>query len=108
MHTPMSDAVALDTGQAGVLSEHRAMQITFKLYASLTDYLPAEQRVGNRMPLEIVPGSTIAQVIEPFSLPMSLVHLVLINGVFVPPGERATRTSSDGDVLAIWPPIAGG
>lgn len=108
MHTPMSDAVALDAGQAGALNEHRAMQITFKLYASLTDYLPAERRVGNRMPLEIVPGSTIAQVIEPFSLPMSLVHLVLINGVFVPPGERATRTLSDGDVLAIWPPIAGG
>ncbi|ACB34086.1 thiamineS protein [Leptothrix cholodnii SP-6] len=84
------------------------MQITFKLYASLTDYLPAERRLGNRMPLEVAPGSTIAQVIEPFSLPMSLVHLVLINGVFVPPGERATRTLVEGDVLAIWPPIAGG
>jgi sulfur carrier protein ThiS len=84
------------------------MQITFKLYASLTDYLPAERRTGNLMPLEVAPESTIAQIIEPFSLPMKLVHLVLINGVFVPPGERATRTLSEGDVLAIWPPIAGG
>jgi len=100
--------VALDARRSGVLSEHRPMQITFKLYASLTDYLPAERRLGNRMPLEVAPGSTIAQVIEPFSLPMSLVHLVLINGVFVPPGERATRTLVEGDVLAIWPPIAGG
>ena len=108
MNTPMSDAVALDARRSGVLSEHRPMQITFKLYASLTDYLPAERRLGNRMPLEVAPGSTIAQVIEPFSLPMSLVHLVLINGVFVPPGERATRTLVEGDVLAIWPPIAGG
>jgi sulfur carrier protein ThiS len=84
------------------------MQITFKLYASLADYLPAERRTGNQMPLDVAPGSTIAQVIEPFSLPMKLVHLVLINGVFVPPGERATRTLTEGDVLAIWPPIAGG
>ena len=28
--------------------------------------------------------------------------------VFVAPAERATRTLVDGDVLAIWPPIAGG
>jgi sulfur carrier protein ThiS len=108
MNTRMSEAATLDAAQAGVLSEHRAMKITFKLYASLTDYLPADRRVGNRMPLDVAPESTIAQIIEPFSLPMSLVHLVLINGVFVPPGERATRTLSDGDVLAIWPPIAGG
>ena len=84
------------------------MQITFKLYASLTEFLPADRRIGNQMPLEVAPESTIAQVIEPFALPMKLVHLVLINGVFVPPGERATRTLVEGDVLAIWPPIAGG
>ena len=53
-------------------------------------------------------NSTILQTIEPFGLPMKLVHLVLVNGVFVPPEERATRQLADGDVLAIWPPIAGG
>jgi sulfur carrier protein ThiS len=84
------------------------MQITFKLYASLTDYLPAEHRVGNLMPLDVAPESTIAMVIAPFNLPMKLVHLVLINGVFVPPEQRATRKLVEGDVLAIWPPIAGG
>jgi len=36
------------------------------------------------------------------------VHLVLINGSYVAPEDRATRTLVDGDVLAIWPPIAGG
>jgi sulfur carrier protein ThiS len=84
------------------------MQITFKLYAGLTQYLPAEQRTSNRMTLEVAPGANIAQIIEPFQLPMKLVHLVLVNGHFVPPAERATRTLQDGDVLAIWPPIAGG
>ena len=84
------------------------MQITFKLYASLTDYLPAAHRVGNQMPLAIADGATIAQTIEPFGLPMKLVHLVLVNGSFVPPEQRAGRALKDGDVLAIWPPIAGG
>lgn len=84
------------------------MQITFKLYASLTDYLPPEHRRGNQMSLEVAADATIARIIEPFSLPMKMVHLVLINGVYVAPEDRATRTLLEGDVLAIWPPIAGG
>jgi sulfur carrier protein ThiS len=84
------------------------MQITFKLYAMLGDYLPAERRHGNALALDIDPSTTIGQLVERFQLPARLVHLVLVNGVFVPPGERATRTLADGDVLAIWPPIAGG
>jgi sulfur carrier protein ThiS len=84
------------------------MKITFKLYASLTDYLPPAHRRGNQMPLDVAADATIATIIEPFALPMKMVHLVLINGVYVPPEERATRTLVEGDVLAIWPPIAGG
>ncbi len=84
------------------------MQITFKLFASLTDYLPADRRTANQMQLDIAPQATIADIIAPFSLPMKMVHLVLINGVYVAPEERATRTLTEGDVLAIWPPIAGG
>ncbi len=84
------------------------MRITFKLFASLTQHLPAEHRQGNAMALELPEGATVLQAIEPFALPMKMVHLVLINGHFVPPAERATRVLVEGDVLAIWPPIAGG
>jgi sulfur carrier protein ThiS len=84
------------------------MRITFKLYASLGEYLPADRRRGNELPLEVNEGATIAEVMVPFALPAKLVHLVLVNGVFVPPEERGSRTLVDGDVLAIWPPIAGG
>ena len=34
--------------------------------------------------------ATIADVIAPFGLPMKLVHLVLVNGVYVQPEERAS------------------
>jgi sulfur carrier protein ThiS len=84
------------------------MQITFKLYASLTEFLPQDKRTSNMMALEVAPGASIAQIIEPFALPMKMVHLVLINGHYVPPEERGSRTLAEGDVLAIWPPIAGG
>jgi sulfur carrier protein ThiS len=84
------------------------MRITFKLYATLTEYLPPERRTSNRVELDVSPDATIAAIIEPFNLPMKLVHLVLINGVYIPPDQRATRTLVEDDVLAIWPPIAGG
>ncbi|HET7528475.1 MAG TPA: MoaD/ThiS family protein [Burkholderiaceae bacterium] len=85
------------------------MQITFKLYAMLTDYLPVEQRRrGNEITLDLAPNSTVVDVIAQFNLPPKMVHLVLINGHFVPPAERAQRTLQAGDVLAVWPPIAGG
>lgn len=84
------------------------MQITLKLYATLTDYLPPAARSSNQMPLEIAEDATIASLLAPLNLPEKLVHLVLVNGVYIPPADRATRIFADGDVLAIWPPIAGG
>ena len=84
------------------------MKITFKLYASLTQYLPAEVQRDNQMPMEVAPDATISDIVAPFRMPPKLVHLVLVNGVYIYPDERATRTLVEGDVLAIWPPIAGG
>lgn len=84
------------------------MKILFKLYAGLTQYLPSDARYDNRVPLVLPEGSSVAQVIEPFGLPQNMVHLVLVNGVYVPPEQRLSHVLKDGDVLAIWPPIAGG
>ena len=84
------------------------MKITLKLFATLTDYLPAELRRSNQMALDVDPAAAISQIIEPFGLPPRLVHLVLVNGKYIDPDKRASTTLSEGDVLAIWPPIAGG
>ena len=84
------------------------MQITFKLFASLTDYLPPEARYTNIVKLDVAPEASISQIIEPFGLPAKMVHLVLINGKYIEPEKRLTQTLAEGDVLAIWPPIAGG
>lgn len=83
------------------------MRITFKLYATLSDYLPAGQR-HNAVELDIDPATTIGDLIERFNLPKKLVHLVLVNGVYVEPAQRMARTLESGDALAIWPPVAGG
>ena len=83
------------------------MKVIFKLYATLQDYLPAEAKKTNALTLELDAATTIQQIVERFALPQKLVHLVLIDGSFVPPGERAARVQ-EGETLAIWPPVAGG
>jgi sulfur carrier protein ThiS len=82
--------------------------LTFKLYAGLTQYLPPESRVGNAMALQLPEGTSVLQAMQPFNLPMKIVKLVLVNGVYIPPERWATHALQDGDVLAIWPPVAGG
>lgn len=84
------------------------MKITFKLFASLTEFLPQQARYTNVVELDVAADASILQIIEPFGLPPKLVHLVLINGKYVEPEKRMTQTLVEGDVLAIWPPIAGG
>jgi sulfur-carrier protein len=84
------------------------MNITLKLFASLTDYLPAESKYTNIVALDVAADTTIGNVIEQHNLPPKWVHLVLINGVYIYPEKRANHALVEGDVLAIWPPIAGG
>ena len=88
------------------------MRITFKLFAMLTDYLPRQvdgrPRSGNVIELDLPEGITVQQVIDRFDLPARLVHLVLVDGTFVPKEERESRELVAGQTLAIWPPVAGG
>jgi sulfur carrier protein ThiS len=84
------------------------MKITLKLFASLTDYLPPESKYTNIVELDIAPDTTIGQLVAQHRLPDKLVHLVLVNGTYIAPEDRAVKTLVADDVLAIWPPIAGG
>ena len=59
---------------------HLRMKITFKLFATLTDYLPPRRATATVVELDVAPDATISQIIEPFGLPPKLVHLVLVNG----------------------------
>jgi sulfur carrier protein ThiS len=83
------------------------MEITVKLYASLTDYLPAGG-AQNRVTMQVAEHTTIGALVHTLNLPPKLVHLVLVNGHYIAPDARAGRPLLPGDTLAIWPPVAGG
>jgi len=84
------------------------MKITLKLFASLAVHLPPEARSRHRVDLEVAPGATVADVIRRQGVPPGQCAIVLVDGVWVAPPERAGRVLAEGEVLAIWPPVAGG
>lgn len=83
------------------------MRITIKLYAMLSKYLPPGAE-HNASSLQMPDGASIDAVVVQLNLPRELVHLVLLNGVFVPPDRRPITILKEDDTVAIWPPVAGG
>lgn len=83
------------------------MKIYYELYATLMTYLPPGKS-RHRRELNVDADTVPYQVIDQLKIPRKQAHLVILNGVFVPPDERAHKTFQEGDVLAIWPPVAGG
>ena len=83
------------------------MKIQLKLFATLSDHLPPGAR-RNAAEVEVPDGATPHQVMDLYGVPRSQAHLVVLNGVFVLPHQRNNQPLSEGDTLALWPPVAGG
>jgi len=77
-----------------------------ELYASLMPLLPP----GNsrfRREIKVADNAVVQDVIDEYNIPMEQAHIVLVNGKFVC-DERDKHQLVSGDVLSIWPPVAGG
>lgn len=83
------------------------MQVQLELYASLMRHLPANAD-RHRVRLEVPPGTTVHALFDSCRVPRQQAHLVLRNGVFVHHEERDRLALEEGDVVAVWPPVAGG
>lgn len=74
-----------------------------RLFANLAAYLP-EGASGDRAALEFPDGTTVGEVVEVLAIPSSLESLTVINGRDATPDQ----VLADGDVLSMFPPLAGG
>jgi len=81
--------------------------VEFKLFASLMMYLPPQARQQS-VRLEMPEGSTVHDLMDRFRVPREQAHLVICNGLFLPPSQREVYRLQEGDVIALWPPVAGG
>lgn len=83
------------------------MQVTLKLFATLSDYLPPHAD-RNAIALEVGEGATVRDVLDRQSVPINRCHLILINGIYAPPARAGEARLKPGDTVAVWPPVAGG
>lgn len=74
------------------------MKFTVKLFASLRDFGPKYREID-------LQGSPVLEdIIKTLNLPDNYPIIRLVNGEFAEPGQPL----KEGDVIALFPPIAGG
>ena len=97
----------LRAGTGGGAAPGAAMKIKLKLFAMLSDRLPAGTE-DHTLELEVHEGATAREVEEQLGIPPELAALALLDGVHLTRREQAERPLREGETLAIFPPIAGG
>jgi len=79
------------------------MKLEIKLFANFREFLPPGTHKYTCW-LELEEGTTIGQVLEKLKIPDDIPMITLVNGLH--------RTFEDrlqpGDVLSVFPPVAGG
>jgi molybdopterin synthase sulfur carrier subunit len=84
------------------------VKVEVRLFAQLRDRLPDSPR--GRSTLELEEGASVANLLERLEVSNRLASMVLVNGEQIGKrtAERAARQLAPGDVVAIFPALAGG
>jgi len=77
--------------------------VEVRLFATLAQFLPPGSKAGTVV-LEIPEGARIADVTRRLGIPPGFDHVLLLNGSNA---DAAARVHA-GDVIDIFPPLAGG
>ncbi len=79
------------------------MEIEVKLFATLRDYLP---KGSSRFSCEMeVNGQTrIQDILSELKIPDDIPKIILVNGIH----GKLEQVLKEGDILSIFPPVAGG
>lgn len=79
------------------------MKVAVHLTATLRGYLPAGT-LGDGVVLDVPEGTTVDQVVHSLRIPAELERLTVVNGRDAAPDQLL----AEGDVLSVFPPLAGG
>ena len=79
------------------------MEIEVKLFATLRDYLPkGSSRFSCKM--EIDGQTQVQDILSKLKVPEEIPKILLVNGIHA----KKEQILKEGDVLSIFPPVAGG
>jgi molybdopterin converting factor small subunit len=81
------------------MNEIKEISATVKFFATLRRVAPAKKSITLR------PGSTVNTILEMFDIPEETKLIILINGA---PHKTRETVVKNGDIVAIFPPLAGG
>jgi len=79
------------------------MEIEVKLFATLRDYLPKGSGQYS-CKLKVNSTDTVRDVLKRLKIPDEIPKIILVNGVHT----NFERVLKGGDVLSVFPPVAGG
>ena len=79
------------------------IRVECRLYAGLRNFAP-DFRLGEAMELKLPDGTTLAELYELLQVPPGEVKRTFVNGISRSPDHAL----SDGDRVALFPPVAGG
>ncbi len=79
------------------------IKVEVRLYATLRRYTP-QLKIGEAMELDFKDGSTVKHIYERLNMRIEEVKRVIVNGI----ARDNEYVLSNGDRVAIFPPVAGG
>jgi len=79
------------------------VKVYVKLIATYREHLPPGAN-GNTATVDIPTGSTVAEVLRPFSIPLDNSSVIVLNGLTV----DLNTPVSEGDTVSAFSAIAGG
>jgi len=84
------------------------MEIELKLFMMFKKYGPPEQ-VDGRSRMHIEPGTRFIDILNKISMPIEEDKIIVINGISHKQCDEVNALKiKNGDIVAIFPPIAGG
>lgn len=82
--------------------------VQVKLFMSLKKYIPENVQEGNTY-LKIEEGAMVKDLLARLGIPFEEDKIIVLNGISYKQSEETNSiVLQDGDVIAIFPPIAGG
>ena len=79
------------------------MKVEIRLFANLAKLLPpGSQR--KRATITVKKGTTVDGLLDKLSIPPKITNIIMVNGVH----RKRETVLNEGDVVSVFPPIAGG